>query len=113
MLNFIFLSLILFATFLGALATFLIKKGLDSYSLRKLFFSSNLWAGLVLYGISVILYILILRVEELSVIYPLMSTTYIWTTVFSVKYLGEKMNKWKWTSLLGIILGIIFIGLGS
>ena len=104
---------LLLTTFLSALATFIIKKGVDRYPLRILLTRRILWEGLGLYGLSVLLYIIILRQQELSVVYPLVSTTYIWTTFFSVKYLGEKMSGYKWSALLGIILGVIFIGLGS
>ena len=113
MLNFLAVALVLVGSFIGAIGTLLIKKGTGKHSLQKFLFSSQLWIGLVLYAISVIFYVLALWGEELSIIYPLVSTTYIWTTLFSVKSLAEKMNKWKWLALMGIILGIVLIGLGS
>jgi len=69
--------------------------------------------GLFLYGLSFVFYIFALRKESLSVLYPFVSTTYIWTTFFSIKFLHEKMNVWKWAGLIGIIIGVTFIGLGS
>lgn len=113
MINIFLVVLVITGTFIGAMATTLIKKGTNHYPIRKLFFKSILWLGLFLYGISVIFYIIALRQEELSIIYPLVSTSYIWATFFSVKYLGEKMNCWKWLALAGIIIGVSLIGLGS
>jgi len=108
------LIFLLCATLLGAIATLILKRGVDkTKSFRKLFKETSLLGGFFIYAISVVLYIFVLRKEELSVVYPLASMTYIWTTFFSVKYLGENMNFWKWFSLFGIILGAFLIGVGS
>ncbi len=104
---------ILIATLLGALGAFTIKRTVTGRSLLDAFKNSFLYLGFSLYGLSVVFYVIVLRSNELSFAYPLISTTYIWTTLFSVKYLGEKMNSWKWLGLFGIILGVISIGLGS
>jgi len=105
--------LVLFGSLVGALGTLFIKKGTNKHSFFQLLKSKYLAAGMLLYCVSVIVYVLALSQEKLSVIYPVASTAYIWTTLFSVKFLGEKMNSWKWAALLGIILGVTLIGLGS
>ncbi len=113
MVNPITIPIIFFGAVIGSLGNLVVKMGANKYSFFRLCRSSYLWGGLVLYALSVLLYVFVLRFEELSVVYPLVSMSYIWTTVFSIKYLGEKMNKWKWIGLLGIILGIVLIGVGS
>lgn len=113
MINIVSIFLVLIATFVAALGALLIKKVANQYTFLKMFYSRFLWLGLFLYGLSFIFYIAALREESLSVLYPLVSMTYIWTTYFSVRFLGEKMNIWKWSGLLGIIAGVIIIGLGS
>ncbi|MBI4981107.1 EamA family transporter [Candidatus Woesearchaeota archaeon] len=105
--------LVLIATIIGAFGALLLKKSTDKYSFRKLLTSSLLITGLFLYGLSTILYVVALRREELSVLYPLVSTSYIWTTLLSVRFLGEKMNAWKYVGLVGIIIGVVLIGIGS
>jgi drug/metabolite transporter (DMT)-like permease len=105
--------LVLTATIIGAFGALLLKKGIDKYPFRELITSSLLIIGFLLYGLSTILYVVALRREELSVLYPLVSTSYIWTTLLSVKFLGEKMNKWKYIGLAGIVIGVILIGMGS
>ena len=105
--------IILVGSVIGSLGNLVVKMGANKYSFWRLWHSSYLWGGLVLYGLSVLLYVFVLRIEELSVVYPLVSMSYLWTTIFSIKYLGEKMNKWKWFGLVGIILGIVLIGVGS
>ncbi|MBU1111191.1 MAG: EamA family transporter [archaeon] len=114
MIDIIAVVLVLISTFFGAVATLLIKRGTNQHhSVRKLIFTQIFWLGLFIYGVSIIFYFIALKQENLSIIYPLVSSTYIWTTFFSVKFLGEKMNSWKWFALTGIIIGISLIGLGS
>lgn len=105
--------LVLAATIIGAFGALLLKKGTDKHSFRELLTSSLLIMGFFLYGLSILLYILAMRREELSVLYPLISTSYIWTTLLSIKFLNEKMNKWKYIGLAGIIIGVVLIGVGS
>ncbi len=113
MVNPLTFPVILVGSVIGSLANLLVKMGTNKYSFWRLWRSSYLWGGLVLYGLSVLMYVFVLRIEELSVVYPLVSMSYIWTTIFSIRYLGEKMNKWKYIGLTGIILGIVLIGAGS
>jgi uncharacterized membrane protein len=113
MVNFYSILLVIISSFLGAVATIIIKRGTNKYNLKKLFFTSYFYWGFFFYGISTVFYILALNFEKLSIVYPLVSITYLWTTFFSVKYLKEEMNLWKYVGLSGIILGIIFISIGS
>ncbi|MEK6845568.1 MAG: EamA family transporter [Nanoarchaeota archaeon] len=106
-------ALVLVGTVIGALGALILKKGTINRSFKELFVTPNLWAGLFLYGLSTLFYLLALRREEISVLYPLVSTSYIWITIFSVRFLGEKMNKWKYLALVGIITGVVLIGIGS
>ena len=98
----------------GAYGAILLKKasatfGLNIHGTIK---NKNLIYGVLIYGVGTITYILALKGAELSLIYPIVSTTYIWTAIFSQKLLGEKMNRWKWTGICVIILGVILMGLG-
>jgi len=105
--------LVLIGSLIAALGTLIIKKGTDKYAFYRLLKSKSLWVGIFLYAVSVAIYVLALSQERLSVIYPIASTTYIWTTLFSVKFLKEKMNSHKWVALLGIVIGVTLIGVGS
>ena len=113
MVNVTSIILVLFGTFLGAVGALLIKKGNDQFAFTPFIRSNYFWVGVPFYVVSTICYIFALRMEQLSIIYPLVSTTYIWTTIFSVRYLGEEMNKWKYIGLAGIVVGIVLIGIGG
>lgn len=113
MVNLLVLGLMLVDSFLGALAALTIKKGSNKFSFFNLWKTWHLWLGLFLYGVSIIIYMVVLQLEELTVIYPLVAMGYIWTTILAVRYLGDKMNVWKYLGLFGIVLGVMFISLGS
>jgi len=116
MINLLAVGLVFVGAFLGGVGAVLVKKGADTFSLRRIWKNWRnrfLMIGLFLYAISTIMYMIALRWEELSVLYPMVSMSYLWIVFFSIKFLGEKMNNWKWLGLLGIILGIILISLGS
>ena len=68
-----------------------------------------LLAGFFFYGISIIISVIALRGSELTILYPLASLNYIWVSLLSVKYLKERMNKYKWLGIVLIILGVVLI----
>ncbi len=113
MVNLLAAGLVIIGSFIGSLGTLIIKKGVDRYPLRNLWYKPIFGIGFIFYAISTLLYVLALRQEQLTFIYPLVSTAYLWTIFFSVKFLGEKMNLWKWVGIVGIILGVVLVGLGS
>lgn len=106
---------VLIAALIGSLGSLFLKKGSDSLKLsfRALATNTSLLFGFLFYGLSVIFFIISLKHGELSVLYPLVSTSYIWTCLLSIRYLGEKMNRYKWTGIGLIIIGVSCIGLGS
>ena len=113
MLNGLAVILTLLGAFLTAFAAFFVKKGMDKFSFKTLITNFTLISGVVLYFIGAIVYIFTLRLERLTVLLPLSATAYIWSAAISVNFLKEKMDYWKWCSIIGIILGVSFIALGS
>ena len=111
--NVLIFTLIVLGSILGSLGNLLVKKGTQQYPLWQLWRSSRMWWGILFFIVSTLLYLVILPKVELSFVYPLSSMTYIWTTFLSLKFLGERMNVWKWIGLMGIIVGIILIGIGA
>ena len=109
------IMLVISATLVGAFGPILLKKA----SVRKLSQINSLmtnyylFGGVALYALGTFLFIPALRGGDLSVLYPFVSLSYIWVSVLSVKFLGEKMNRLKWLGVCSIIIGVSFIGLGS
>jgi len=106
---------VLIGSFLGALGSLYLKKGANKFSfdLFKLITNYEIIFGIIIYAISAIMFIIALKDNPLSIIYPLVSTSYIWVSILSIKFLGERMNTMKWIGIFYIILGVISIGIGS
>ena len=109
------IGLVVFSTIFAASAPIYIKKGtkkIKALHIKYLITNWNLIFGLGLYGISYLLVIPAFKGGDLSILYPLVSLSYIWVCLFSVKFLNEKMNTVKWAGIALIIVGVSFIGLG-
>lgn len=106
--------LVLVGCVAGAYGGILLKKGASRFrlTLKGTIKNKNLVMGVIIYGLGTITYIIALRGAQLSVIYPLVSTTYIWIAIFSQKILGEKMNALKWAGIVLILAGVSLIGFG-
>jgi multidrug transporter EmrE-like cation transporter len=72
-----------------------------------------LMTGYSLYGLSTILLVLALRDGELSILYPVISLTYVWVTVLSMMLFKEIVNFWKLSGLAIVVLGVALIGRNS
>ncbi len=80
-----------------------------SKKMNELMENHALLAGLLFYGLSTILFVVALRGYQLTVLYPIASLNYVFVNILSVKYLDEKMNKYKWIGVFLIICGITII----
>jgi uncharacterized membrane protein len=108
-------GLVLLATCLGGFGPIFMKRASSIFSFNplRIIKNYNLIIGVVFYAIGTILFIPALKGGELSVLYPLVSTSYIFVSLYSVKMLKEKMNLLKWCGIVLIIVGVTFIGLGA
>jgi undecaprenyl phosphate-alpha-L-ara4N flippase subunit ArnE len=102
-------------TFLTSVAQFFYKKGAGelAFSMSGLFLNWHLYLGMLLYLSGAVLMITALRGGELSVLYPVIATAFIWVNVISWLWLSEPMDSFKWFGVGFIIIGISFIGYGS
>jgi drug/metabolite transporter (DMT)-like permease len=69
--------------------------------------------GLVLYGCGSVLMILALRHGELSVLYPVISLSYVWVAILSVVIFHETMTPVKIAGIATIIAGVATLGRGG
>ncbi|MDP3764992.1 MAG: hypothetical protein Q8R04_00615 [Nanoarchaeota archaeon] len=107
--------LVLFTTLLTSSAQLLWKKGSATltFDISSIIANYYILGGILLYIIGGTLIILAFRGGEVSVLYPIIATSYIWVSFLSVKFLGEIMNNFKWIGIASIITGIVLIGYGS
>lgn len=99
-------------TIIGSFGAFFLKLGSEKFSFNpfELLKNYKLILGFLLYGTVIPLFIIALKGGELSVLYPLVSLSYIWISIISIKFLGERMNIWKWAGIVMIIFGVSLIG---
>ena len=109
------ITLVIIGCLIGAFGAIYLKKGAKTFSLNisKLIKNYYIMLGVFLYGVSTIIYISALRLGNLSVLYPIVSTTYIFVSILSIKMLGEKMNTYRWIGVGAIILGVSLIGIAG
>jgi len=103
----------LIGSFIGAYGAILLKKASSEISFRKLKFNRDLILGVAIYGLSTIMFIIALKFGELSILYPIVATTYAWIAVFSIYFLKEHMNLWKWAGISAILIGVTLIGIAA
>jgi uncharacterized membrane protein len=105
--------LVLIAAIMGAFASFLVKKGSEKIkpNLKSILSNKMFMLGIFLYISSNFFFIPALKYGKLSILYPFISLSYIISIFLSVKYLGEKMNKFKYLAILFIVLGVILVSL--
>jgi drug/metabolite transporter (DMT)-like permease len=72
--------------------------------------SIPLISGLALYGIGAVMMVLALQHGELSVLYPVISLSYVWVAILSVLIFHEHMNVFRLAGISVIIVGVAILG---
>ena len=109
------IGLVISATLIGAFGPILLKKASAKKlsTIKSLSTNYHLFGGVALYAVGTLLFIPALKGGDLSVLYPFVALAYVWVSLLSVRFLGEKMNRLKWVGIALIIIGVSFIGFGS
>lgn len=106
--------LVFAASLVGSFGAVFLKLGaarLDKTLLS--FVNRHLIIGVALYLGSSVFYGLGLRGGQLSVLYPMISLAYIWTLLWARLFFNETFTRQKFAGLALILVGVIFVGLGS
>ncbi len=84
------------------------KIGILNY-LLKIIQNPQVMIGLLFYGISALLWLIVLSKEELSLVYPMVAFSYVITVILSMLILKEAIPPLRWLGLSIICLGIFLI----
>ena len=108
-------GLVLFCTVLTSTAQIFYKLGANKleFNLISLIINYHLMIGMLIYGVGAVLLLTALKGGELSVLYPVIATSYVWVSLLSAHFFNDPLNFYKWAGIITIIIGISFIGLGS
>ncbi len=60
--------------------------------------------GMCFYGLSAILFIVALKYGRLSILYPIIATSYVWVTSISHYILKEQMYYFNWSGVFMIVI---------
>jgi drug/metabolite transporter (DMT)-like permease len=66
--------------------------------------------GLSLYGMGAVMMVLALQHGELSVLYPIISLSYVWVAILSVLIFHEQLNAFRIAGIAVIIAGVAVLG---
>ena len=69
--------------------------------------------GVFFYVLAVILLIISFKFGELSILYPILSLSFVWTTILSFTILNESMNIFKIIAIIFIVFGVSLISRNS
>ena len=99
------------AAFIGSIGQLEFKQGADNlqFDIKLLLTNYHLIAGVVVYSVSTVLYVYALNKENLSILYPIIATSYIWTLLFSKIFLKEPVGLTSWAGVFFILLGVTLI----
>lgn len=85
----------------------------DGVSVPILLADTPLWIGLGVYCCGAALVVLALRHGELSVLYPIISLSYVWVAILAVTIFHEPMTAVKAIGITTIIAGVAILGRGG
>jgi multidrug transporter EmrE-like cation transporter len=115
--------LLLFSIFLGVMAQLFLKLGMKKANIqsisklgvirlfKKIFCNVPVIFGFLAYGVSTIVWIVVLSELDLSYAYPIMSLSYVIVAFASKIFFKEKITSKRWISIVIITVGVVLVGL--
>jgi drug/metabolite transporter (DMT)-like permease len=108
------LSFVFAATIVGSFGAVFLKLGAVRTDGSLLSFAnSRLAIGIALYLGSSVFYAFGIKGAQLSVVYPMVSLSNVWTLIWSRWFFQEPLNRQKFFGLALILAGVCFVGMGS
>jgi drug/metabolite transporter (DMT)-like permease len=103
--------LMILCTLFTSFAVIFNKKGaMDfSWTIQGIFLNWGLIVGIVLLGLGFIVLSVALQYDEVSILYPIISLSFIWAYILSIFVYGELFGIKKLIGILVIIIGIIVL----
>ena len=108
--------LVCLCTLSGAAAQIFMKLGANNIahpSVMQIIANVPLMTGYALYAINMLMLTMALKNAPLSLLYPIISLTYVWVTMLSVMVFKETVNTAKVVGLAIVIAGVAVLGLGG
>ena len=107
--------LVLIGSFIGSFAAVFLKAGAHTMrrNWKSLLLNYKLAAGVALYLLSSVFFVMGVKNGEVTILYPLVSLGYVWTLLWSRLFFKEPLTRYKFLGLFLILVGVSFIGMGN
>ncbi|MDP6293799.1 MAG: hypothetical protein QF486_02200 [Candidatus Woesearchaeota archaeon] len=102
-------GLVILCTFVTSTAQIFWKTGADLLPTL----SWHIPVGLAMYGLGAAILIYALTGGELTLLYPVIATSYIWVNILAFFLFQEPLTVTKWVGIASIIAGLAFVGKGG
>ncbi|MCL5117353.1 MAG: hypothetical protein M1124_00805 [Candidatus Marsarchaeota archaeon] len=112
---YLIIALALTAALMAGISQFLFKRNMpkidSAESLMRLAANKSVAAGLLLYAVSLVIYLIALKdaQDSLSIVYSLFATVFIFVALFSFFGLKEKLGRKRILGIALIFIGIVII----
>jgi drug/metabolite transporter (DMT)-like permease len=115
------IALIMLSFTLSASAQIVLKHGVNQIaersgplvakmdSVREVLRTPAIWLGLLLFGVSAVVWLLVLSRTSLSFAYPFTALTYGVILIFDRTVLHEEVSRLRWFGVFLIMLGIVLV----
>ncbi len=104
-------TLVVLTTILTSAAQVLYKLG--AAQLPIILTNWPLILGLFLYAVGAVMLISAFKGGDVSVLFPIIATSYIWVALLSWHYFSEALTLFKLLGISAIVLGVMLVGIGS
>ncbi len=107
--------LVFAASVIGSVGMVALKAGANRLppGLLGILFSWRVATGVALFLLSSVFYVLGIRHGSLTVLFPMVSLSYVWGVLLARLLFHEPLNRSKIMGLLLLLTGVVFIGLGN
>jgi len=109
------IKIMILCTVILAASQYFMKLAAPKFSLRisGIFLNWPIYVGFLLLGVGSLLLTAALKKGDLSTIYPIISLSFVWTTLMAIIIFNEQITKLKILGIITIIIGVIFLTRGE
>lgn len=109
------IALMVVCTIFTSSAQILYKAGVNhlSFSIASILANWQIILGVAFYGFGAVLVVIALRGGDVTTLYPIIPSSYIWVTLGSSYFFGESVSVSRWMGIFLIVGGILVITLSD
>ena len=107
------IGLVILASLFGGAGPVYLKKSTRTLRIHySAIYNKDLIKGLLFFTVATPIFIIALQGGEVSTLYPIASTSYIWTLILGHHILEEKITRKKITGITLIMIGVAMLSFG-